>query len=483
MKYHQISSSLYDALQEFRQHGEELVLWADQLCIDQLNLDERNHQVSIMGKIYRRSERCMAFVGKTTEADVQALALLDKVVEYWNGSCQTGMPSEGNTELLEDTETLNLPKRSDITWQYLRNLITRPWFPRVWVIQEAVLPPECKVLVGRYCFSLISLKSLIEMLHAKSLGALLSHGLGPDERAKWLQTLVQIANLVSFLPSETRDEEPSFAHILHKTRVAASSDPRDKVFGILGLSTFSDPETVPDYRLSVQEVYCRTARALIKRGDGLKVLFTAAINARQGMEGLPSWVPDWRMVNVKSEAWFEAYHDYRCYEAKGSEAASVQVLADPMCVSARGSFVDSIYQQTEVFRGQSTEDVLMITEQMLEWRAVAEQGMDVAEVTEQVYPKVLYIPLSALRYQRIFWGTCHARRFCTTLKGYFGVVPQQARPGDRICVFPGEDLPFLLRLREDFQSYEAIGRCYVHGISNGEAWNRDAVKAEDIVIS
>ncbi len=248
------------------------------------------------------------------------------------------------------------------------------------------------------------------------------------------------------------------------------------------------------------------------------------------------------MVNVMSEAWFEAYHDYRYYEANGTKAANLQVHADPMCVTARAGFVDSIVQQTEIFRGQSTEDVLMITEQMLEWWAVAErvlldfgsyptaesgfdafwktlvgnQGladvqevprdkeraralekvrvfllpldivrsvrgtdtdqswyeaynaalrdMDVAEVNEQVYSKALYTPLSALGYQVVFWSSCHARRFCTTSKGYFGVVPQQARPGDRICVFPGEGLPFLLRLRESLREYEAIGRCYVHGI-------------------
>ncbi len=267
------------------------------------------------------------------------------------------------------------------------------------------------------------------------------------------------------------------------------------------------------------------------------------------------------MVNVMSEAWFEAYHDYRYYEANGIEAANLQVHADPMCVTARVGFIDSIVQQTEIFRGQSTEDVLMITKQMLEWWAVAEQvlldfgsyptgesgfdafwktlmgnqgladvqavprdaeraralervrvfllpldivqsvrgtdtvqswyeaynaalrDMDVAEVKEQFYPKALYIPLSALGYQVVFWSSCHARRFCKTSKACFGVVPQQARPGDRICVFPAEGLPFLLRLRGGLQEYEAIGRCYVHGISDGEAWKWDGFKAEDIVIS
>ena len=94
---------------------------------------------------------------------------------------------------------------------------------------------------------------------------------------------------------------------------------------------------------------------------------------KKGVEGLPSWVPDWRKVNVLSEAWFQAYHDCRYYQPNGTKAANMQVLANPTCVTVRDGFVDSIVQQTEVFHGQSTDDVLMITEQMLEWWAVAER--------------------------------------------------------------------------------------------------------------
>lgn len=549
-----ISTNLYDALQELRLHGEDLLLWVDQLCIDQSNLDERNHQVSIMAKIYKKSAGSLAFIGKATEADVQALALMEKVVELWDRSDQKGISFASDPEVLEDNESLNLPPRSDVKWRFLRNLMARPWFSRVWIVQEAVLPPECKLFVGQHSFTLTSLKTMINVLASNSLGAVLVHGLGPDERDSWLRTLVQIANLTSFVSPEAGHREHGLAHVLHRFRVTGFSDPRDKVYGVLGRSNYSNPDIVPDYGLSFQEIYRRTASALVTKGQGFKVLYTAATNSRKEVEGLPSWVPDWRMVNVMSEAWFETYHDYAYYKANVTKAADMQLHADPMCVTARGCFVDTIVLQTEVFRGQSTEDVLMITEQMLEWWAVAEQalssvgsyptgecgfeafwqtlmgsqafstidtkpkdgtivrvfllpldivrsakpmdtthswcgayntalrGLDVVEVNEQVYSEALCIPLTALGYQRIFWGSCHARRFCTTSKGYFGVAPQQARVGDRICVFPGQSLPFLLRLRQHSRSYEAIGGCYVRGISDGEVWKWNDFRLDDIVI-
>jgi hypothetical protein len=37
-------------------------LWIDQITIDQSNLEERNHQVRIMRKLYRQSFRCLIWI-------------------------------------------------------------------------------------------------------------------------------------------------------------------------------------------------------------------------------------------------------------------------------------------------------------------------------------------------------------------------------------------------------------------------------------
>ena len=156
------------------------------------------------------------------------------------------------------------------------------------------------MFVRRYSFTLSSVRTLVEVIHANSLGAMLSHGLGPDERYAWLRILTQIADLTSFLPLEIRRGECGFAHILHRSRVAVSSHPQDKFFSILGLSTF-DHGIVPEYRLSVQKYLGRTARVSITKGHGLNILFIAATNSKKVVERLPSCVPDWRKVRFLSE--------------------------------------------------------------------------------------------------------------------------------------------------------------------------------------
>lgn len=63
------------------------------------------------------------------------------------------------------------------------------------------------------------------------------------------------------------------------------------------------------------------------------------------------------------------------------------------------------------------------------------------------------------------------RRFFITKKGYFGLGPQKAEPGDRIAVMLGTGVPFVLRrcsTAEGKRGWKIMGECYVHGIMQGE---------------
>jgi hypothetical protein len=64
------------------------------------------------------------------------------------------------------------------------------------------------------------------------------------------------------------------------------------------------------------------------------------------------------------------------------------------------------------------------------------------------------------------------RRFCVTKRGYFGVVPKAAEIGDKVVVFYGGNVPFLLRpsTKGSSQSvYQLVGECYLHGCMQGQA--------------
>jgi hypothetical protein len=62
--------------------------------------------------------------------------------------------------------------------------------------------------------------------------------------------------------------------------------------------------------------------------------------------------------------------------------------------------------------------------------------------------------------------TLRYRCFFTTVHGWIGIGPYNTKPGDFCAVFPGGDLPFVLRNEGGEQVL--IGDCYLHGIMHGE---------------
>ncbi|PVH71200.1 HET-domain-containing protein [Cadophora sp. DSE1049] len=77
----------------------------------------------------------------------------------------------------------------------------------------------------------------------------------------------------------------------------------------------------------------------------------------------------------------------------------------------------------------------------------------------------------------------HRRRFCVTSEGYIGLVPANARVGDRISIIHGAQTPYVLRQVELEESdeeeseifHELVGECYFHGMMDGEMVTESAV--------
>lgn len=62
-----ITTNLHSALQHLRFKDRKRTLWADAICIDQDNLDERGEQVKLMGQIYTQAEQVLVWLGEMTE--------------------------------------------------------------------------------------------------------------------------------------------------------------------------------------------------------------------------------------------------------------------------------------------------------------------------------------------------------------------------------------------------------------------------------
>ncbi|KAK3169654.1 hypothetical protein OEA41_009038 [Lepraria neglecta] len=75
-----IREGLFGALGQHLATEPEQLLWADALCINQQDDEEKTAQVKMMGQIYRAAVTTVVWLGSECEGDARAVRLL---VEVW----------------------------------------------------------------------------------------------------------------------------------------------------------------------------------------------------------------------------------------------------------------------------------------------------------------------------------------------------------------------------------------------------------------
>ncbi|KAI5927608.1 heterokaryon incompatibility protein-domain-containing protein [Camillea tinctor] len=235
-------------------------MWIDAICIDQDNDDERGHQVSLMSRIYSRATRLLIYVG---EAKDDSDWLLDTLPTL---SPENQLP-----------ETFNNEQRIERFWQSLGHFLERDYFHRIWVLQEIALSRHKKTLI----------------CGGKSL--------------PW-DTLVKCSKSSNLSTSpaalhfnhESYTLPNQFLRLLDLARGSKATDPRDKVFALLGLLAMdgSHNNIKADYSHDEVHVYREIALHLGSIYGWDAMLYRAG-KQYQSIPGLPSWVPDWSVQGRK----------------------------------------------------------------------------------------------------------------------------------------------------------------------------------------
>jgi len=293
--------------------------WVDALCMDQSNIPERNDQVKRMGDVFRKADGIIVWLGQEDEFTADALRTMRTIA----ATSESEWPLVPYTSFyeLETTQHNHRPNLSLYNWLGFMVLINRPWFKRVWVVQEIALAKSAIVVCGKQVFpweilsktlSFVKMTKWYHHLHTEKLkhvGALHSQP-GLYKRVLRSRLSVGISPVylnetrlaISRAPESTKDvamRPPSLRMLLDKHRFSSSSDPRDKVYAFLGLADRSMapfrmyPAALgPDYNLSVQEVYTETARVFMASYESLSLLSHVEDPSVRRIEGMPSWVPD-----------------------------------------------------------------------------------------------------------------------------------------------------------------------------------------------
>lgn len=320
--------------------------------------------------------------------------------------------------------------------------------------------------------------------------------------------------------------------ILRLTRKYLSTDPRDKVFALMGIVTSADSMSFKaDYRLSTEEVYLSVAVHNLENLKDLDLLGNGGISSNPLNPKLPTWVPDWSHDNDR-RAVIAPVARRRGMCASGDSPPTISISADQQSLFVRGAIIDTISQlDTTILIGSEDAKLDHGTKAgqariSLRSKASFQNYMTFAEAAskfpegqerEESLCRTLccdmtnQIPASRVpvEYVRVwkFLPKLHqatkadgsvdwtgvdksditnndllcfvalmnsigvhsaGRNLCVTAGGYLGHVPSTSKIKDKLCILFGSAVPFVLR-EDKHGRFKLIGECYIHGVMDGEA--------------
>lgn len=354
--------NLESALRHLRHQLDDILLWVDALCINQTDNEERTNQVQLMGRIYQSSKGVIVYLGdgvghdksnsrpKTMESAPVITRFFDDdrdtphIEKFLQPAPDVNPPRKKRRLMDRDMQytvkTFSLIRA--LSWmkhlgdlpmfaskaegqdrvlhlfESLRQLMHppfTPWWERIWVVQEVILPPKVTIICGTVSapWTMFARAASRYLHHIHRCCINFPENLPRDCRhvlKDFCQRVLDIENLRSVYADQAssagsengtpilakthalKPDARSLLSLLRRFGNRRASDPRDKVYALLSLVQQSShrPPIRPDYSRSERNVYIQATLECIYSSQSLSVLHDLS---RKFHQDLPSWVPDW----------------------------------------------------------------------------------------------------------------------------------------------------------------------------------------------
>jgi len=554
-----VTPNLFSALRHLRspETGRYMTLWVDAICINQADLDERSQQVAIMRDIYASAERVIIWVGEDDETTRDGV--FERIQEFENirGDFHDGKLTEERTNLMRQCANFFFA---------LSDSRSRPWFSRVWVLQElAMAKTNPLVVCGWKSVSWSALTNAWRAI-ARDMFTELGRGFvgrpvlkrqddvlgienGPEVKTVPEKDRVEVLAktkldvLDDLLNSRRSKGGESLRRLLILSRTSQSTNPKDRVYGLLGLLSpdeTSAPNNIPvpiDYRKPTWEVYSDAVSHIFSRGEGPYFLSGVFLPGKLVDGGFPSWVPDFscQTAETATQPSGVQFHPPASMSASGvgAECINGRRLSDKRTLCVEGLFIDVIDEVIPlgksfgelVLRLSHIESVSEAAKQrpycLQDEKPLVASLMDGFKRKEPLWRTLVYnkcwmsgyetapgtyedMHQALLSREDLPSGSSHkpsneyenclaqcvgSRILFTTEKGFVGTCIADGRPGDVLALWFGSPVPFVLRPADQSIQvdgveegvYSLIGASYVGGIMAGEMV--DELYCEDLVES
>lgn len=223
------------------------------------------------------------------------------------------VPDAKEREALEGVE---LPDETDPRWDAVARFFDRPWFARLWVVQEFVLAREVVMICGEreIPWREAVAATIDTLLGARFLPARAGLAMSMLRRVPFqlmayqrqVKVLLQTAEGREIL--RVRGDTPNGDYalglysLLGTFLASKATWRRDRYFALMGVAEDvkgDEPELRPDYVSPIETVVSRVGSWLWKNGHGPAILLTGGLLQQSGIK-VPSWVPDFAALSGSS---------------------------------------------------------------------------------------------------------------------------------------------------------------------------------------
>jgi hypothetical protein len=354
-----VPKNLEAALQQLRQLPEAktgMKFWVDALCINQDDTHEKNHQVRLMRDIYSTAFSVVVWLGGWPESPSSAPNVRDYAIDFMTHISsiqdeQSRLRDEGNAGWGDEKHIWTLWERgtydkwfSSVPWHALIDFLNQAYWHRLWIIQELVLNHNMTLfLYGKRQMTRKLISNTSKFM--EEYAGRIHRSTNVSDWPNYVSSLFWAANHVQILLSMESTMEvlapveisQTTNRILDIGQRAKSKDPRDKVYGLLGLLPMSLAVRIsPDYSLSMADVYVQMSIAMLDESGRLESILSWCSLAPDS--SLPSWVPDWSTKFPRNHVrWLQNR------SASGKKSASRwRFLSNDCRLICSGLIVDSV---------------------------------------------------------------------------------------------------------------------------------------------
>ena len=521
-----MTEGLYSAMKHMQSNHDPLIIWADAVCINQEDNQEKSQQIRLMSQIYKLALYVAVYLGKEADNSHLAIQLLGKLALANIG--------------LGGLEAAGLPPTLAKEWESVASLLDRPWFRRVWIIQEFIVGAQVAMICGEivtgwevYCTAFMMAKVFNVTWQDSDYRG--SEGPRKLSRLNALNAIIRIGRERIQSSVLEHGKKSPLLTLLKLFSVTEATQPRDHLFALLGLASDTEDKSFdPDYEVPLGEIIRRYAATFVQKGRAIEMLLDAGISPAAPQ--LPSWVPDWTrsapqpfLTPDPSGMKSQSSNLNAIYHASASLPPKIQYDTATDLLVIEGGIVDRVGQigqrddemdilgrlslyisDAENIIGSLTsyptgEDVSEV-----EWRTLIAnrtktlrdlQGIgsnawdgDLSEPTAQLGEaykalklfcwvvennpgyifsgdeRIAFLQTTKKPYEQPLLDTRSGRLLCRTERGYVGLVPRHTQAGDLVCIVYGSPVPFIVRESDEREgSHRVVGECYIHGIMRGEA--------------